>query len=117
MRIELGPLRDLAGFVGAAVVDSESGLVLGKLGGDALAIETAAAASADVVRAARTMAQTLENEEDLEDLLICYWSAYHIVRVVERNPAIMLYVSLERRSANLGVARLALKAVEQAASV
>jgi predicted regulator of Ras-like GTPase activity (Roadblock/LC7/MglB family) len=117
MKIELGPLRDLAGFVGAAVFDSESGLVLGKLGGDAHAIEAAASASADVVRAARRMAQSLETDDDLEDLLICYWDAYHLVRALERTPAIMLYLSLDRRSANLGVARLALRAVEAAATL
>jgi hypothetical protein len=116
MRIELGPLRELAGFVSAAVVDCESGLVLGKLGGDGHTIEVAATSSTEVVRAARRMAQTIDagEGEDLDDLLICFWQEYHIVRPIQRNPAILLYLSLDRRTANLGVARLALRQVEQA---
>ena len=116
MRIELGPLRELAGFISAAVVDCETGLVLGKLGGDGHTAEVAATSSTEVVRAARRMAQVLEagENEDLEDLLICFWQEYHIVRPIQRNPAILLYLSLDRRTANLGVARLALRQVENA---
>lgn len=118
MRIELGPLRELAGFLSAAVVDCETGLVLGKLGGDGHTAEVAATSSTEVVRAARRMAQAIgagESEnEDLEDLLICFWQEYHIVRPIQRNPAILLYLSLDRRTANLGVARLALRQVEHA---
>ena len=114
MRIELGPLRELAGFISAAVVDCETGLVLGKLGGDGHTAEAAATSSTDVVRAARRMAQALDvgEGEDLEDLLICFWQEYHIVRPIQRNPAILLYLSLDRSTANLGVARLALRQVE-----
>lgn len=116
MRIELGPLRGLAGFLGAAVVDCESGLVLGKLGGDAQDLEAAATACTEVVRATRRMSQSLSADDDLEDLLICFWNEYHIVRAIERNPAILLYLSLDRANANLGVARLALKQIERAIS-
>jgi len=116
VRIELGPLRELAGFISAAVVDCESGLVLGKLGGDGHTAEVAATSSTEVVRAARRMAQALDggDGEDLEDLLICFWQEYHIVRPILRSPAILLYLSLDRRTANLGVARLALRQVEHA---
>ena len=114
VRIELGPLRELDGFISAAVVDCETGLVLGKLAGDGHTAEVAATSSTDVVRAARRMAQAIAagEGEDLEDLLICFWQEYHIVRPFKRDPAILLYLSLDRRTANLGVARLALKQVE-----
>ena len=113
MKIDLAPLRDLAGFIGAAVIDSETGLILGQLGVDAQTLEAAAAANADVVRAARRMVQSLEIQDDLEDLLVCLWSQYHIVRTIGRNPAILIYVMLDRRNANLGGARLALRQVER----
>ena len=50
----LEKLQKVDGFVGAALVDSESGMTLGMLGGGAaLNLEVAAAGNTEVVRAKR----------------------------------------------------------------
>jgi hypothetical protein len=117
LKIDLAPLRDLAGFLGAAVIDSETGLILGHLGGDLQTLEAAAAGNTDVVRAARRMAASLDLQDDLEDLAVCLFTQFHLVRAIDRNPAILIYVMLDRRNANLAGARLALKQVEQAIEI
>lgn len=117
MRIDLSPLRQLGGFIGAAVVDSETGLVLGRLGADTHDFDAAAAGSTDVVRAARRIAQALEADEDLEDVFVSFGSQYHLARTVAVNPAILLYLWLDRRNANFGLARIALKQVEEAIAI
>jgi len=117
MRIDLSPLKQLTGFLGAAVVDSETGLVLGRLAADARDLDVAAAGATDVVRAARRIAQTLEADDDLEDVFVSFGSQYHLARAVALNPAILLYLWLDRRSANFGLARITLKQVEEAIAI
>ncbi len=112
MRIDLGGLKDLAGFAGAAVVDSETGLILGQIGGLENGVEVAAAANMDVLRAARQLVETLEMDDDVEDVIVALGSQYHFVRTISLNPAIFLYLRLDRRNANLALARLSLKRTE-----
>jgi len=117
LRIDLGALRQLAGFLGAAVVDSETGLVLGRASPDGRDLEAAAGASMDVVRAARRMVHALELDDDVEDVFVSLGAQYHLARTVAKSPAIFLYVALDRHTANLAVARITLKSVEEAIEI
>jgi len=117
LRIDLGALKQLSGFVGAAVVDSETGLVLGRLEPQGRSLEAAAASAMDLVRAARRMVHTLEVDDDVEDIIVALSGQYHMARTVAASPAIFLYVALDRRNANLAVARLTLKQVEASIKV
>jgi predicted regulator of Ras-like GTPase activity (Roadblock/LC7/MglB family) len=117
VRIDLGALKQLSGFIGAAVVDSETGLVLGRVAADARNLESAAAGAMDVLRSARRMVQALELDDDVEDVLVSLGAQYHLARTVAKSPAIFLYVSLDRRTANLALARITLKQVEEAITV
>lgn len=117
MRIDLSPLKQLSGFIGAAVVDSETGLVLGRLADDSRDMDLAAAGATDVVHAARRVAQSLEADEDLEDVFMSFGTQYHLARTVGLNPAILLYLWLDRRTANFGLARITLKQVEEAIAI
>lgn len=117
MRIDLGALKRLPGFQGAAVVDSETGLVLGRVDAAGRDLEAAAAGTMEVVRAARRMVHALEMDDDVEDVLVTLGSQLHLARTVTRSPAIFLYVALDRDTANLGMARLTLKQVEEAITV
>jgi predicted regulator of Ras-like GTPase activity (Roadblock/LC7/MglB family) len=117
VRIDLGALRRLSGFVGAAVVDSETGLVLGRIAADGRDLDTAAAGGMELVRAARRMAHALGTEDDVEEVLVSLAGQYHLARTVARNPAIFLYLWLDRSSANLALARITLKQVETAIAV
>src|SRR4051794_21937731 len=57
--VKLEKLNEIAGFVGAALVDSDSGMALGMLGGGPINLEVAAAGNTEVVRAKRRVAASL----------------------------------------------------------
>ena len=113
MAINFGPLLDLQGFIGACVVDSSTGMVLAIEGGGRLDLEVAAAGNTEVVRAKRRTIQALNLKDRIEDILISLGNQYHLIRPLEKNDSIFLYVALDRKVANLALARIAMKNVEQ----
>ena len=112
-KLQLDELNHLAGFVGAALVDSDSGMALAMVGGGGLDLEVAAAGNSEVVRAKRRVAQQLGLNDTIEDILISLGKQYHLIRPLESNPALFLYVALDRARANLAMARHELKSFEK----
>lgn len=112
--IDLTPLTDIDGFIGAALVDSDSGLVLGTEGGGPLDMEMAAAGNTEVVRAKRKTMHSLGLKDKIEDVLISLNRQYHLIRPLDSNDAIFVYIALDRKQANLGMARLQVKKFEKA---
>lgn len=103
------------GAIGAALVDYESGMTLGIIGGGAeLNLEIAAAGNTEVVRAkVRTLA-SLGIQDAVEDILITLTRQYHLIRVLRSSGGgLFLYLALDRQRANLALARHNLKQVEQ----
>lgn len=117
MAMNFGPLIDLPGFIGACVVDSGTGMVLALEGGGRIDLELAAAGNTEVVRAKRRTISSLNLKDNIEDILISLHSQYHLIRPLERNDQIFVYVALDRKVANLALARLAMKKVEQDLSI
>ena len=111
--VKLDKLSELEGFVGAALVDSGCGMALGLLGGGSLNMEIAAAGNAEVVRAKRRAAASLGLTDTIDDVLITLAKQYHLLRPLESNQDLFLYVVLDRSRANLALARHALKSFEQ----
>lgn len=112
-KLQLDQLNTLAGFVGAALVDSDSGMSLAVAGGGALDLEVAAAGNSEVVRAKRRVAQQLGLDDAIEDILISLGKQYHLIRPLDSNPTLFLYVALDRARANLAMARHELKSFEK----
>ncbi|MBD7954322.1 roadblock/LC7 domain-containing protein [Stenotrophomonas sp. Sa5BUN4] len=112
-KLNLENLNTLAGFVGAALVDSDSGMALAMTGGGDINLELAAAGNTEVVRAKRRVAQQLGLSDTLEDILITLSSQYHLIRPLESNPMLFLYVALDRSRSNLAMARHELKSFEK----
>jgi hypothetical protein len=107
------------GALGAALVDYESGMMLGSAGGGrALNLEIASAGNTEVVRAkARTM-EALGIQDSIEDILITLDKQYHLIRLLNRaGNQLFLYLALDRGRANLALARLNLRAIERGLSV
>jgi hypothetical protein len=109
---------EIEGAVGVALVDYESGMALGSLGGGRyLNLEVAAAGNTEVIRAKmRTMA-SLELNDEIEDILITLGRQYHIIRPASGGQSLFLYLALDRQKANLALARLNLKRIEADLSV
>lgn len=109
----LTKLNTIDGFVGAALVDSESGMLLGQEGGGPVNLEIAAAGNTEVVRAKRKVMSSLNLKDAIEDMLITLSRQYHLIRPLRGRPALFFYVVLDRQRANLAMARIGLADVEK----
>ena len=103
------------GALGVALVDYESGMSLGTLGGEAgLDLEVAAAGNTEVVRAKIRTLATLGMEDTIEDILITLGTHYHLIRLLKGRGTngLFLYLALHKDRANLAMARHQLKKIE-----
>ncbi|MFO0762340.1 MAG: response regulator [Byssovorax sp.] len=110
----LSKLTAVDGFIGAALVDSESGMLLGQEGGGGvLNMDIAGAANTEVVRAKRKAIRNLNLRDEIEDILISLTKQYHIIRPLRAKPGVFFYLAVDRARANLAMARLALADIEK----
>ena len=112
MSIDISGTSDIGGFIGACVVDSESGLMLVSEGGGQMDLEAAAALNTQVVKAKLQAMETMGSTDALEDIMITMSKQIHLLRPIEAVPSTFLYVVLDRKAANLGMARLQIKKIE-----
>jgi hypothetical protein len=110
----LNKLMEIEGIIGACIVDSNSGMMLGSIGGGAmLNLELAAAGNTEVVRSKRKTMKSLNLNDPIEDILISLGRQYHLLRPLTSNDALFIYVALDRQRANLALARHHLAAAEK----
>jgi hypothetical protein len=109
----------LEGALGAALVDYESGMSLGTLGGgQGLDLELAAAGNTEVVRAKMRTLASLAMDDVIEDILITLGKQYHLIRpLTSSKGTLFLYLALDRTRSNLALARHGLKRIESGMEV
>ena len=107
----LSALLGIEGALAAAVVDSGSGLVLGKEGGG-VDLDLAGAGNTEVVRAKMKTMKSLNLNDTIEDILITLGKQYHIIRPVASKPGLFIYLVLDKGRSNLALARRMVQDVE-----
>lgn len=100
----LNALMTIDGAQAVALVDYESGMLLGEAG-SGMDMEVAAAGNTEVIRAKMKTAASLNLNDTIEDILISLGKAYHILRPVSRKKGLFLYLVLDRNKSNLALAR------------
>lgn len=100
----LSALLGIDGALAAAVVDSGSGLVLGKEGAG-VDLDLAGAGNTEVVRAKMKTMKSLNLNDTIEDILITLGKQYHIIRPIEKAEGLFIYLVLAKDRSNLALAR------------
>lgn len=100
----LESLIELGGAKCAALVDSDSGMILGQAG-TSPNMDIAAAGNTEVVRAQLQLNKTLKMTDAIDDILITLTSQYDIVRPLADNPSVFLYLTMDKSKSNLALAR------------
>ena len=100
----LAELLTLDGAMCAAVVDANSGMLLGKAG-TGLNLEIAAAGNTEVVRAKIKTMKALGLNGHIEDILITLDTQYHIITMVQSKEGLFMYTVLDKTKSNLAMAR------------
>lgn len=101
----LNKCLEIDGATAAALVDYKSGMALGTAGGGGLNLELAAAGNSEVVRQKLKTMVTLGLKDKIEDILITLNNQYHLIRMLEKQPNMFMYLVLNRDKANLAMAR------------
>jgi len=112
----LNELMTIDGAQAVALVDYESGMLLGEAG-SGMDMEVAAAGNTEVIRAKMKTASALKLNDTIEDILISLGKAYHIMRPVASKPGLFFYVVLDRNKSNLALARRKVLDVESQLSI
>jgi hypothetical protein len=106
----------IEGALGVALVDWDSGMALGTLGGGKyLDLELASAGNTEVVKAKMRTLESLRLNDQVEDILITLTGQYHLIRLLKNSVGgqlLFLYLALDRSKANLALARHHLKRIE-----
>ena len=111
---------EIVGALGVALVDYDSGMALGTLGGGRyLDLEVAAAGNTEVVRAKMRALAALKLDEKIDDILITLTKQYHVIRLLQTRSGggLFLYLALDREKANLAMARHQLRQIGAAVTV
>ena len=116
----LSECMSIDGAIGVSLVDYQSGMALGTEGSQrSFNLEVASAGNTEVVRAKMRTIDSLDLNDDIEDILITLGKQYHLIRLLDKpgRTSLFLYLALERGRANLALARHQLKRIEGALSL
>jgi hypothetical protein len=107
-------LMAIEGALGACVVDSASGMVLGKSSGSSINLDIAAAGDTEVLRTKIKTIKALGLTDQIEDMLITLGNQIHILRPMKTRPIVFLFVVLDKSRSNLALARMKTADVDDA---
>lgn len=97
-------LMKIDGALGCAIVDYTTGMLLAS-SGSGVDLELAAAGNSEVVKAKLKTMKSLGIDGGIEDILITLDDQLHIIRPSSSNEGLFIYLVLDKKSANLALAR------------
>lgn len=100
----LAKLLSFDGALCVAVVDSETGMILGKAG-SGVEIDLAAAGASTILRARLASTKALGANEKIDDLLISLTTQVQIIHPLPSNPSIFTYLIGDKSKSSLAMAR------------
>jgi hypothetical protein len=112
VKASMEELLTIDGAMCTALVDSESGMILGQAG-SGVDLEVAAAGNTEVVRAKMKTMRALGLNDTIEDILITLGRQYHIIRPIARKEGLFIYLVLDKNKSNLAMARRKVQDVER----
>ncbi|TIX49306.1 hypothetical protein E5222_15775 [Alteraurantiacibacter aquimixticola] len=113
---KLDEIMEIDGAIATALVDMDSGMALATSGNPkGLDLEVAAAGNTNVMKAKMNTMADLGLKENIEDILITLDSQIHMIRPAtsESGKGLFIYVALDKKKANLAMARHKLRIVEK----
>lgn len=113
MKVIVDALLNIDGTLAAAIVDSNSGMILGS-GGSGVDLELAAAGNTEVGRAKLKTMKSLGLNDSIEDILITLGKQYHVLRPIDKHEGLFIYTVLDKSKSNLALARRKVQEAEQA---
>lgn len=109
----LDEILTIDGSMCCALVDANSGMMLGQAG-SGVDLEVAAAGNTEVVRAKLKTMSLLKLKDSIEDILITLGKHYHIIRPIASKPGLFLYIVLDKSRSNLALGRRKVQDIEGA---
>jgi len=100
----LATLLSFDGALSVAVVDSESGMIMGQAG-SGVEMELAAAGASTILRARLASTKALGAKEKIDDMLISLSSTVQIIHPLPSNPSIFTYLIGDKSKSSLAMAR------------
>jgi len=101
---------DLNGFVGACLVDSETGVLLAQAECEDF---DSTVLDIDKVNSKIKAVKDLGAGDVLEDVVITLETQYHLVRRLKSANEVFIYLVIDRSAANLGLAKFTLQTTEE----
>ncbi|GAB95133.1 putative regulator of Ras-like GTPase activity (Roadblock/LC7/MglB family) [Kineosphaera limosa] len=98
--------NDISGFLGACIVDMETGMPLASKSnrGD-FDLEVASAYNSEMVKAKNKTIKALGINSQLEDMLLTLSDQLHLIKML--SPSTFMYLAADRQSTNLALLRSA----------
>ena len=91
-------MLNVDGALAAAVVDFSSGMMLAGGGSPAIDLEIASAGNTEVMSSMMKTMKMMGQSDSIEDMLITLGKQYHLIRPLDSNDALFLYLVLDRRA-------------------
>jgi len=108
----LATLLSFDGALCVAVVDSDSGMILGKAG-SGMEMDLAAANASVILRARLASTKALGTKEKIDDMLISLSSQVQIIHPLPQNPSIFTYLIGDKSKSSLAMARFKANEADQ----